>query len=190
MATTALIVDLLVVGVFATIWIGLLAFTFIDKLPLPWSFQTMSALLIPYLSVAYSLGVVINRICDQIFKPIEEKILKKESIQWKDKNEYVHARLVVFHKSQGLTAYIDKLWALIRIFRSTIVNSVFLTCAWILFIWWRQYWSKTTILLSSVGLLLLEIALLILLWRAWTKKTKHYHKNLMCAYKIVSSDKE
>lgn len=188
MSTTALIVEFLVAGIVATIWIALFL---LALLGLPTGGLVglgVSELLAPYLAVSYVLGVVLNRVCDFAFKSHEMKISRPI---WADsEHDYPFARMYIFAYSDNLKKYLDFLWSLVRIFRVSLLNVALLWISFTLFWWLQCEGSVARKLVVSLGATLTAGVLDAVLLLSWRKVTTNYHLNTRTAYKILRDERE
>ncbi len=108
MNTTDLFVELIIIGIGGAIWLCLLIFGMFgyDWVPLD---ETLAlAALIPFLSVAYVLGIIIDRVADAIFErlwvpSLMKKVYEEKKEYWNDRRlMYIHpGRLGDFWNMRG-----------------------------------------------------------------------------------------
>ncbi len=96
MSTTDLFVELIIIGIGGAIWLCLLIFGAFgyDWVPLDETFALTA--LIPFLSVAYVLGIIIDRVADAIFERLWVPSLL-EKVYGKDKGYLNDRRLIYVH---------------------------------------------------------------------------------------------
>lgn len=118
MPTTALLVEIVIVGLL----FYLSALPFIDLLFQPGPESVMefytNVPLQYQLVAAYAAGVIWNRICDQVFKRVDNKLILSK---FSSKEDYQAARIMVVLHSESLRDYIGNFRSLIRISRATSV---------------------------------------------------------------------
>lgn len=141
MSTTAVFVELLIVGLQASVWVVLLLLSFfgrewVDSVhcilrklgPAPVSFI--------FLSLAYTLGIIVDRFADgPFFLRSPGGILEKWPLiaRW-HKGHCADQRLEVFAEEGKLSAYTDYLKCRHRILRATTLNAVLITGSALLFV--------------------------------------------------------
>jgi hypothetical protein len=120
MSTTALFVDLLIIGIQVAIWLGLLflslfGFDWIDRLKVQGWEATIGVLLLP---VVYPVGVFIDHLADALLSRWRKRIRDKYV---QDKSQTV-MDLLMTAKDDKLSTYYDYLRIRIRISRSSAFN--------------------------------------------------------------------
>jgi 8-oxo-dGTP pyrophosphatase MutT (NUDIX family) len=117
MATTALFVELLVVGLQAEAWLILLTVTLLGPFPMPWDrLEKWTALLtIVAVGVAYVLGIIVDRLADVV----TEFALRPGDRQTQS---VPRMRLRVMKESEALAAFLDYQRSRVRIARGTVAN--------------------------------------------------------------------
>ena len=163
MKTTNLFVELVVVGTGAALFVVLLLFTFFGDQP--WLYQSLSksddvASIIPVLSLIYVLGIIVDKMAYQVFKPTEDDLrcnaFDSESMESAKPKGYYDARHRLY-TSPNTTAAIEAFEfgrSKIRICRGWAVNSVFIILALICFMVFRRGWdSRIFVGIIAFGLL-------------------------------------
>jgi hypothetical protein len=141
MSTTNLFVELVIIGIGASIW---LTFTLLCVfgyawIPLDWSnpvahlekIITVPAL-IPTLAVAYVFGIVVDRIADLTFQGWDRKLRQKHFSQSVD---YQRARTVIYDQSPSLRDWFQYGRSRLRICRGWTINSSLCIITTNAFIW-------------------------------------------------------
>lgn len=119
MNTTSLLIELLISGLaFFITLVPIVAYGF--NLKLQEVILKFSELLLPYqLLLIYALGIIWNRLCDEIFWVYEKKIIEK---RFKDKENFTAAKIKVLMKENSpMIDYLGKIRSLLRITRITSV---------------------------------------------------------------------
>ncbi len=171
MATTNLIVELVVVGTGAAIWIVLVVLTVFGY---SWiSFDRLvdlmtAPVLLPALSITYILGIVLDRLADTVFHPCSERIRRNFYPTDKD---YQSARTTLRTSSEALTELFEYGRSRIRVCRGWAVNSVLIGIALNLFIWIRLPAEAPRARLSAFGTISTAAILLgtVISWRELTR---------------------
>ncbi len=125
MSTTALVAELLVIGVGAAIWLVLIVLTFLGFDWVELEDLSKAIGLIPAVAVVYLLGIVVDRVADKLFKPWSDKIRLR---QFSTIEAFQTARGEVYERSplRGLFEYSR---SRLRICRSWTFNAVLSACA-------------------------------------------------------------
>ncbi len=135
MTTTALFVEILVIGAVCEIWVGILLaavggstgfFQFLEVLK---PFAGFAGLLtVPLLAITYALGWIMNFVAERSFRPFFQSRFRDEVFG--DPLKYEKARVLVFQKGSAELIHeiqIDR--HIIRIARAGFLNFVMLTAA-------------------------------------------------------------
>jgi len=152
MKTTSLFVEIVVIGLGGFTWVVLILFSIFGydeaKLSLVNSLPTA----ITTLAFIYVLGIIIDRIADNLYQDIIlNKIIKKSQI--KTKKEYHKLRALVIDKHEQWAERIAYSRSRQRILRSWILNFILLIICGNIFIWTQL--SKQQITTSIVMTLIL-----------------------------------
>ncbi|MFQ5790929.1 MAG: hypothetical protein ACE5JI_10695 [Acidobacteriota bacterium] len=132
MATTALFAEILIVGLEAGVWLGLLVLTFTGPLQLnveafkAWS-TSITALV---LAAAYVVGILVDRAADSFYRWLEvtrvglliNKHLGKGSRLRVLPAAISHMRLTVMKESEGMAKFLDYQRSRVRVARATVFN--------------------------------------------------------------------
>jgi len=155
MSTTDLFVELIIIGMGAAIWLLLLSFSTFgyDWVPLEKVFSL--AALIPFLSVVYVLGIVIDRIADTIFgklwgSPLLKKVYRQEE-------KYLDDRRLIYVHPGRLGNLLEYGRSRLRICRGWTLNAVLILVSLNIFIWTRVAGNYWRVRLSIFGSLLLGL---------------------------------
>ena len=155
MSTTDLFVELIIIGMGAAIWLLLLLFSAFgyDWVPLEKVFSL--AALIPFLSVVYVLGIVIDRISDTIFGKIWAVSLLKKVYRQGEK--YLDDRRLIYIHPGRLGNLLEYGRSRLRICRGWTLNAVLILVSMNIFIWSSVVDTTLQIRLSIFGSLLLGL---------------------------------
>ncbi len=136
MSTTAIIVELLIVGLFSAVWIFLFClrltvFTVDDIKTIIPQMSTWSApLLFVAVATLYQLGIFLNALSDSLTRVV---VLGMRKQMFSDQ-EYEYVRTVVYQKgADELVSDVKLLFSFIRLSRSGVVNFCLIAVAIFLF---------------------------------------------------------
>jgi hypothetical protein len=122
MNTTSLFVELIVIGVGAVIWLFLCVFSLVPFPAIdPSNFSTLVSLA-PVLSIAYVLGIIVDRISDALFEKVF--IQKIHSRYYGSKDEYKNDRRFVYLHGGSLVDLLEYGRSRLRICRGWFLNSI------------------------------------------------------------------
>ena len=185
MTTTVLFIEHLITGFQAAVWITLFVFSLfgfdwfdLDQIK---GLETIAAILV--VSVVYPLGVFIDNIADDIFKPWNRKIRNKYV---RDESLSVR-KLLITTKDETLASYLGYVRTRIRISRSAALNFALITVASVILTFTRlqaalgsSFW-KLTIFELVVGPILTIIAI----W-SWFRITQTFAKQVARGFEMIS----
>ena len=184
MNTTALLVDILIIGIQVLIWIfGVLSsFVINPKETLSYfsEFSWLSILLI--LVTAYSIGIIFDYIIPGILKPLEKKIDKKNNVVKKKGSKNV---IDILHDNPNTHKFLDNHFSRVRIARATLFNLPLITLSIIIFLFSNDLdfsWEK---ILNGSIILLLGGVLTIASFKSWVKRKKVYSNYVRRAYELL-----
>ncbi len=127
MATTALIVEILVVGALAVTWMAAAIVVFFAPEPFPGVASLGSAasgvtplLLLPFLALIYSVGWIVNFVSQQVLRPFVPVLSGGSAVNEVNSNQY-HV-WILQHCSESLIADLAVDRTVIRLARGGIVN--------------------------------------------------------------------
>ena len=175
MSTTSLFVELIVIGVGAALWVGLLiisVFGYDDAVMKTLASPVATVVL---LSVIYLLGIVTDRIADLIFDKRWGSAIRK---QWFDSVEdYYRARSDIFEKSQLASELLEYSRSRLRICRGWAFNSVISAVALTIFLFTPSYPTldkPRLFAFGTLGLLLLALGA----WYSWKKLAESEYRRV------------
>lgn len=184
MATTAIFAEILIIGFQAIVWLALLSMTILGTpridLNLLKGWETLIGLLV--LAVAYTLGIVVDRVADSVFDRFDQR-LRKDFVPASPPSVH-EMRLQVLAESEGMAGFLNYARSRVRIARSTAFNLVLIIVTAVLWIVTGPVGgsSKTTLLIFVV---LVGVGVLSLTVFAWVRITKTYYLRVVQAYRIV-----
>jgi len=185
MSTTSIFVEILIVGIEALIWIGLLLCTkwnLCRGLEILTEYKEYSALITTFLlALAYVIGIFIDRVADSFYrifrysydKPLPETVGKM--------------RLRIMHDSEGMAKFLDYQRSRLRIARATVFN-LFLTIL-VGSYWLVQHPNSNDMYVVRLMIVIGVFALVISLIAA-RRIDKAQMSRLNEAYEIVTETKE
>lgn len=175
--TTNLFVELVVIGVGATLWLTLLMFSVFGYKWVPWDKVTSASMLIPLLSITYVLGIIMDRLADQLYVRWDGKLRKKE---FPSDGEYYSARTYVYsHATDRIIALFEYGRSRLRISRAWSINCSFLSIGIPLFFWTRfpQMQSSTRIGIVAFSVAIFGLGAMAT-WFAWKKLALNDYRRL------------
>jgi hypothetical protein len=120
MTTTSLFVELIVIGVGALGWLTMALLAVFGYGWVDFSKFSSLAGLVPALAVTYVLGIVVDRVADQVFQPMARRL---QSRSFATREDYERAQDLVYVKSP-LRDLIEYNRSRLRICRGWVVNCV------------------------------------------------------------------
>lgn len=168
MSTTDLFVEIIVIGVGAMIWMGLLVMSIFGYSWLPSSQLFSIASLLPILAITYVFGIVIDRASDALFDKLWKPSLAQQFYP-KDGDDYDDRRFI-YLRSEQLAKLLEYGRSRLRICRGWTLNSLLIWLSLNIFIL-RQL-SDTAIKLPAFLFGNLFLALFSYsLWFSWKQLT-------------------
>jgi hypothetical protein len=126
MNTTNLFVELVVIGVGAVFSFGLILLTLFGYDWIAWEKITSSVMIIPFLSITYAIGIVVDRLADRLYFNYNKKL----RLQVFPDNGDVHfhsARTYVYNYcSDSIFSWFSYLTSRLRISRAWSLNCILL----------------------------------------------------------------
>lgn len=186
MPTTALLVEIVIVGYgfFATLipiiclFFGIEMSKILDfyaKVPIQYQ-----------LGLAYSAGIVWNRICDQIFSGVDDKMIEA---RFSSKKAFQKARIEVIMQGESVRDYIGNFRSLIRVNRALCVMlTIYLICTPFLLTYRINLVPSQ--LLSLPAIAFSEIILLVISVYGWYRLNNAYVSQIIDAHAIVEDQKK
>lgn len=186
MPTTALLVEIVIVGYgfFVTLipiiclFFGIEINAILDfyaKVPIQYQ-----------LGLAYSAGIVWNRICDQVFSRVDDKMIEA---RFSSKKAFQKARIEVIMEGESVRDYIGNFRSLIRVNRALCVMlAVYLICTPFLFTYRTNLLPIQLLSLSAI--VFSEIVLLVICVYGWHRLNNAYVSQIVDAHTIVEDQKK
>lgn len=178
MTTTALFVELVVIGAGAMFWLGLLILNAVDAYWLDWERAISIPVLIMLLPVTYTIGIIVDRLSDRIFRrwdgPICDSIFEK-------REDYHRARTYVYtHATREIVNLFEYGRSRLRVCRSWSLNFAVLAIMALIFLWSRldNIAASTRAGISLIVFLLL-ITAAISSWYAWRMLATNDYRRLV-----------
>lgn len=185
MATTSLIIEILIVGLEALIWLGLLVGIVWDHIPyleILQGWKDYSALITMLLiALAYVIGIFIDRMADSFYKIFRYSSKKPLAAR------VGKMRLRIMKDSEGMAKFLDYQRSRLRIARATVFN--LLVTILVGFIWVGKLYRKAESIegvLVGVGIGIFAFILAIMATR---RIDKAQIESLTAAYEIYEEDK-
>jgi len=181
MSTTQLFVELLVIGLGASVWISLGVTMFAGgqiRLSEVWSDRT---LILPLVAAAYAVGIVLDRLAWSLFSPLEHRIEAEYVLplgvpRWRLERS-------VMNRSENLARDLYYTRSRLRICRAWVLNGVLIT---VLFLVWgqakRQLNLTQTLAIGVAGAVFVG-------WSFWALRQFmiDYYRNLRCSYEFLTA---
>jgi hypothetical protein len=164
MGTTDLFVELIVIGIGGVIWLLLLIFSAFgyDWVPLDEAFSLVA--LLPFLSIIYVMGIIIDRLADTAFdRPWDSSLRKKVYAQ---DAEYASDKYLIYIHSGLLGDLLEYGRSRLRICRGWTLNTLLTLVSLDIFIWTRVTGTSLRLRLTIFGSLALALFALCN-WFSW-----------------------
>jgi hypothetical protein len=130
-ATTALFVELLVIGVGSAAWVTLGVLTVLGYSWIRLDLVTSLPALIPTIAILYVLGIITDRLADRLFQPVADHLRARA---FRSREDYEKARDLVYSHS-SLVGLIEYNRSRLRVCRGWIVNCAASILAFGGFVW-------------------------------------------------------
>jgi hypothetical protein len=182
MAVGVIFVEILFTGLQASIWFALILIaifgtSWLDLNALK-GWENLATLIV--LAISYALGVMIDRVSDSLFSPLDHK-LRKKIIPDKDA-PVKEMRLFLISKDDGTSKLLEYTRSRLRTARSTTVN---IFCLFIGLIAYRVMQQSSVFNMTTVFLLAVSIVGMAISYYSWQRHTKTYYLRLAQAYRVV-----
>lgn len=188
MNTTALFVEIIVIGAGGTIWLALLVLSVFGYNWIPWKEATSIVTLVPVLSLIYVLGIVIDRLADQLYSTWDKKLRKQE---FSSNEEYHNARTYVYNYAPDrIISLFEYGRSRLRISRAWSINCLLLTICIPLLIWARfpKTPSSTQQAITIFGITVFGLGTIATFF-AWKKLATNDYKRLFETYFFLRNEK-
>jgi hypothetical protein len=135
MSTTELFVELIIIGTGATIWVYLLAISIFGFTQVDLAQFASLTTLVPFLSLTYVMGIVVDRVADTLFERIwSGKIFSR---YYQSQDEFYKDRRILYIHEGRLADLLEYGRSRLRICRGWALNSTLILITSNLFIWIR-----------------------------------------------------
>ena len=186
MSTTSIFAEIFVGGVQATIWLVLLAITFVGFRPQIDDFakaKDWTALItLAVIALVYAVGVLVDRLADGATGWADRKI---ESRAYKGIVSVGEARLQIAKASDGLTKHLEYIRSRMRVARVTLFNAVAFTLVVPAFAW------RTDLpLLAAAALIGGGLAVVVLATFSWRDTSAMFYTRLTQALQLLTQKSE
>jgi hypothetical protein len=190
MNTTSIFVELVVIGLHTSIWIGLVILTFTGYQNLdPEKLFTLN-LALPILAITYILGILMDRASDTVLAAQDDRLRSQND--FRGLPSFLSMRFYILSKSSDVYEQLEYTRSRLRIARASVLNFAFTTVAAALFIWFQlgkvlTAESRVMVCLAAalVGALLTWIS-----YQTWAVLSHTYTKNTIQAYRVLLDDAE
>jgi hypothetical protein len=186
MSTTSLLLEILVIGTTADIWVVIIilaAFspstteyaTIIDTLS-----KLSTFLVLPSLALTYLLGWIINFICEHTLEPLFQTKFKSQLFGHEELN-YEHVRALFFQKaSENVVRDMNFDRQLIFISRASILNFLIIAVGLLL-----HFKNNPSGIMAGV---VMSVIISILSFSQWTVQYKSSYKKMLSTYRILLNE--
>lgn len=188
MNTTALFVEFIIIGSGAMSWLGLLFLSLFGYAWIHWDKVTSVVALIPFITLVYSLGIVIDRLSDQLFSKWDKKIRLNT---FPNNSEYNTARTYTYtYATDKIVNLFEYGRSRIRISRSWFINNLMLIFSIPIFVWTQFANVPFTLRLSITffGLIVFSV-FSIATFITWKKLVINDYQRLLETYTFLRSEK-
>lgn len=191
MATTAVFVELLIVGLQAMIWIvGLIVAIwgtdwivdsegFLHSLSSP----ILAGLMLSLFAVSYTVGIVIDRLSDAILGPLGRRISATVNKEWTTEDKWSASHYEVLHASTGMGTVTEYIRSRMRVVRGLVVNAPLTTIAAGLAVEFQYKGTDTKLYLSIIGLVGFAFTVLVLI--AWAAIARTWYVRIQQAHRVL-----
>lgn len=156
MSTTALIVEILIIGIQGAIWVGLIILSIFghdwirSALDLIKGWEPL--LYVFFIGICYALGTFIDRMADCLFLLCDPSNILMRFDWIKRKSEVAHdARMKVFLREKRATDYFFNIRSRIRIVKATALNVFLVTVSTVVFLCARPEHTSWKIIVSIIA---------------------------------------
>ena len=175
--TAAAVVEILVVGLQALLWVGLLARAFMDD---AWLFARLvllkewAALVTTVaLALAYAFGVVVDRCADTLFK-------RQDALPPGGSGDLAVRRLTILHKSDGMAKFLEYQRSRLRIARGMVLNVACATVAAVVYLAMKKHGAGIVWALAvGIGLLAVTVYAANRIHEAYGRRLEDAHTILL-----------
>lgn len=181
MGIVMVIFEILIAGLQAFIWFSVFLFAFFGNGPIDLNmFQGGGLITLIMIALAYSLGILVDRVADTIFSPLDHK-LRRRVIPEKDA-PVREMRLYLMSIDDGTSKVLEYMRSRLRTARATALNVVMIFGSLVVYRLLKQGAFFDAITLFEF---LITIVVVAVCYFAWQRITKAYYLRLAQAYHIV-----
>jgi hypothetical protein len=187
MNTTNLFVELVVIGVGTLLALMLTVMSIFGYGWTSWEKITSSTMLIPLISITYLLGIVIDRVADQIYRSWNRKLRLE---QFSSNDKYHEARTYVYQfANERIISLFLYGRSRLRISRAWSFNCILLAITIPIFVWTRlsQIANNTKISITIFSIVFFGIGA-VATCLTWRKLAKNDYKRLAETNTILKSN--
>ena len=174
MPTTLLFVELLISGSQTLIWVIILSLAVLgvpDVVATTFMKNNQAILLVLYMSISYTFGILFDRLTDSIFSPLDKKY--KSQIIGNNSKSTMLIRLEIAKDNEYLHTRFEYYRSRIRIARNFTINILMLSISLLLFVTNRcNDWEKECKISISIYIVIVTFSLFSISLYSWTKLTK------------------
>jgi 8-oxo-dGTP pyrophosphatase MutT (NUDIX family) len=189
-STTAVVAEILIVGLEAEAWLALLVVTIFGAgwIDLATASKFAPMLLVLMLAAAYVLGIIVDRIADTAFRFFNgtgvgqwnNRRFGKASEGWKLHAHEKTMRMAVMREGGGMASFVDYQRSRIRVARGTALNLLIGIIIGGVYFAWREGWGDVVRFEALlVGLLLLTVPVAERIRAAWLGRLQDAYRTLV-----------
>lgn len=193
MATTAIFAELLIIGLEACVWLVLFSRIILGTSEVDISvlkgWEALATIFV--LGVAYTLGIVVDRLTDSLLHSIDVKLRNRWIPRREGDPSVSERRLRIMAENERMAEFLDYLRSRVRIARSTVFNLALILVALIVLGIQKATTfadpgaGRVLVMAGTVVPLLLAFALF-----SWVRISKTYYHRLDQAYRITTREDE
>jgi hypothetical protein len=189
LSTTDLFVELVVIGTGPVVWLAVLILSVLGYNWIPYDETIALLALLPLLSVAYVLGIVVDRLADSLFG-VWDKPLRRSAFP--DNAEYRSARTYIYiHATETIIGLFEYGRSRLRISRAWSLNWALLAIGAPILVWTRFRWLPFgTRVAVSIGCFVVCGLGAITTWFVWRKLAVSDYKRLAETYALLREERQ
>jgi hypothetical protein len=180
MSTTALFVELLVIGLGVTIWLALLIAAVFGYTFSNFASNVSIFALAPIFGIAYLLGIIIDRIAYELFSGLENRIRNRIIVVSGSSPTTQAQERFILTNSELLRDQIIYNRSRLRICRSWVINFILIAFS-------SAIWSYVTKLYNAFILSLLGVIFALVTFWVWRKLSEDYYYNIKASYEYLTN---
>ena len=191
MNTTAMVIEILIVGLQTVVWLTLIVLTIFGYkwVPLETLEKWSGPIVLFIIGMSYTLGILFDRLWDFLLHKSDKKIRAE---YFNDSRPSLHdVRATVFSSSERMARFIDYIRSRMRIGRASTGNFCLITINSLLFVLIRLSGLENSIKFRLlVFISALGASLILLSLYGWKKLIRTYYKQLVIVYKTLGKGDE